>query len=348
MTKRYSFLNIGIVSLIGVIFLLSGCKKDDEENNGETEYYAPTVAINSVTMIGQKWATMRGVVKSNGLPTEARFEYGIDDTFGNVITTIPDSINETGFVDVYASITGLDPDTEYICRLVAENDEGIVYGEDTLFITLMDIDNYLSFDPLSTYETVADIEGNTYKTIQIGTQTWMAENLRTQKFKDGTDIEYIAEAASWKALETSAYSWYYTDTIVSGALYNWYAVNTGDLCPDGWSVPTDADWTELTDYLGGAATVGEALKESGSRHWLESNENNTNASGFTALPGGYRTLFGGFGNIGNTGYWWTSTENVTGTAFYRSMYFSYSNVDRGSSNVKSGFSVRCIKNPVTK
>jgi uncharacterized protein (TIGR02145 family) len=177
----------------------------------------------------------------------------------------------------------------------------------------------------------------------------MAENLRTLKLNDGTDIPYIANANEWYDLDTPAYSLINTDTSVYGALYNWYAVGSEKLCPEGWSVPGDQDWTTLTDYLGGQAEAGKFLRETGTRHWFATNNDVNNESGFTALPGGYRNHNGSFGNLGRSGYFWTSTiDPENETVFYRSLYYGYNNVDRGTASQRSGFSVRCIMNPVEK
>jgi uncharacterized protein (TIGR02145 family) len=199
-----------------------------------------------------------------------------------------------------------------------------------------------------TYGTLTDQDGNVYKTVVIGTQTWMAENLRTTKYNDGTSIANVTGATEWGNLTTGAYCNYNnsinTDTIATyGRLYNWYAVNTGKLAPEGWHVPTDADWSTLTNYLGGEGAAGGKLKETGITHWISPNTGATNETGFTALPGGIR--YGGytFDGIGHNGTWWSATEYDATNAWSRYMSFGYSDVLRDVSGKEVGFSVRCVR-----
>jgi uncharacterized protein (TIGR02145 family) len=194
--------------------------------------------------------------------------------------------------------------------------------------------------------SVTDIDGNVYNTVTIGTQVWMAENLRTTKYNDNTAIPNITDTTAWKALTTPAYCWYNNDASTYkanyGALYNWYTVNTGKLAPKGWHVPTDAEWTTLTTYLGGAAVAGGKLKETGTVHWID-NMYATNETGFTALPGGLRWEDGLFYNVGVIGKWWSATEFLTNNAWYRQMYSKDSDVERYGYFKRPGFSVRCVK-----
>lgn len=139
--------------------------------------------------------------------------------------------------------------------------------------------------------SVKDIDGNKYKTIKIGTQIWLSENLKTTTYNDGTAIPLVKNYDAWAELSTQAYCWYNNDSTnkeVYGALYNWYAVNTKKLCPEGWHVPSDEEWTELRTYLGDKGNAGLALKESGTSHWKSPNSDASNTTGFTGLPGGYR------------------------------------------------------------
>lgn len=203
------------------------------------------------------------------------------------------------------------------------------------------------FNPTIAYGTMTDIEGNTYKTVTIGTQTWMAENLRTTKYNDGTIIPHV-KGAEWGRATTGAYCNYNNtenkDTIVTfGRLYNWNTVNTGKLAPAGWHVPTDAEWTILTDYLGGLILAGGKLKENGMTHWSDPNLDATNVSGFTALPGGSRDHNGIFFHIGKHGLWWSATEKDAANAWYRYSSYNSSIVTRNDYLKQLGYSVRCIK-----
>jgi len=180
----------------------------------------------------------------------------------------------------------------------------------------------------------------------------MAENLKTTKFNDNTAIPLVADITAWAALSTPGYSWYNNDAATfkatNGALYNWYALDAAsnggkNVCPTGWHVPTDDEWTTFTTFLGGESVAGGKMKETGTAHWQSPNTGATNESGFTALPGGGRYFDGTFSSIGSIGCWWSSTELLTTSARGRYLYFNYSLVYRGSGSKQDGFSVRCIK-----
>ena len=196
--------------------------------------------------------------------------------------------------------------------------------------------------------TITDIDGNVYHTVTIGTQVWMVENLKTTRYNDGTEIPKVIDSADWNNLVTPAYCWMDHDSAVIkesyGALYNWYAVNSGKLCPEGWHVPTSAEWESLIDYLGGIDVAGGKLKESGLDHWAEPNEGATNISGFAALPGGCRVIMENyFLYFQFKGYWWTSSEEDTENAWWWSLDYAGTNVIGYFIAKQYGFSVRCIK-----
>ncbi len=203
-------------------------------------------------------------------------------------------------------------------------------------------------------QTIKDIEGNVYKTVTIGTQVWMAENLKTTKYNDGTAIPLVKDDKAWEALTTPAYCLYKNDAAAKktyGALYNWFTVNTNKLCPRGWHVPSDTEWRTLTIYLGGESVAGGKLKEKGTTHWESPNAGTTNETGFTALPGGFRNSNGTFeyssgSNIvffRSNGCWWSSTERYYFNAYYRRMYSTLNDLYSSLSVKQSGYSVRCMK-----
>jgi uncharacterized protein (TIGR02145 family) len=209
----------------------------------------------------------------------------------------------------------------------------------------------INFNPSITYDSMSDQDGNVYKIVTIGTQIWMAENLKTTKYNNGTLIHLETNNNGWYNLVTSGYCWYNNDIANKanyGALYNWYAVNTGKLCPTGWHVPSDSEWTTLITYLGGEAIAGGKLKESGITHWNSPNDGATNESGFTALPGGYRrkpVLDISFWSIGTIGLWWSSTEeNETNTWRWgignEDLFVTRYSV---SKSFGFGYSIRCAK-----
>jgi uncharacterized protein (TIGR02145 family) len=205
----------------------------------------------------------------------------------------------------------------------------------------------LNISPWKQYGRMTDQDGNTYKTIIIGTQTWMAENLKTTKLNDGTVIPFVPDTLSWSSLSIPACCWQNNDParkVTYGVLYNWFTVNTGKLCPSGWHVPGDAEWTVLTDYLGGVNIAGAKLKEAGLRHWNYPNTGATNESGFSALPGGIRLEEpdASFENLGEMGCWWT-TDSDESWASTRLMYDNGIRVQKFFYSKKNGLSVRCIR-----
>jgi uncharacterized protein (TIGR02145 family) len=201
-----------------------------------------------------------------------------------------------------------------------------------------------------------DIEGNIYKTTQIGTQIWMAQNLKVSKYRDGTDIQKMTGDFTDGDTIGRYYSYKGHSNYVSvfGCLYNYYSVvNRSNVCPSGWHIPSDADWTILENYLGGLSVAGGKLKEAGTSHWLSPNLAATNENGFTALPGSYTwsILTPTFSLISECGSWWGLLDNGFRA---RSIRFDGSNLDNSFESplneLTSGvigsryFSVRCIKN----
>jgi uncharacterized protein (TIGR02145 family) len=195
-------------------------------------------------------------------------------------------------------------------------------------------------------ETVRDIEGNEYKTVTIGSQVWMAENLKTTRYNDGTIIPMVTNYDSWASQTSPAYCWYNNDSTnkeAYGAMYNWYAVNTSKLCPKGWHVPADSEWLSLTTWFGDLRNVGNKLKEEGTVHWKNPNSGATNESGFTALPGGYRSYKGTFNWIRIAGYWWSATENPDSKIYFLQIRYKSGEVVRFYSEKANGFCVRCLQ-----
>ena len=198
-------------------------------------------------------------------------------------------------------------------------------------------------------DIVSDIDGNTYQTVQIGTQVWMAENLKVIKYNDGTEIPNI-DNTQWSNLTSGA--WCYYDNNVAnnakyGKLYNWYAVSkttngNKNVCPSGWHVPTYAEWMVLINYLGGRNVAKNKMQEVGTTSWSSSNTDATNTSLFTGLPGGYRT-YDVYRGIGWGGNWWSSTESNTDGAWCRYMGFGNYGVEAGVYSKYDGLSVRCLK-----
>lgn len=208
--------------------------------------------------------------------------------------------------------------------------------------------------------TLMDVERNIYKTIKIGEKTWMAENLKTTKYNNGNSIPYVTDNTEWSGLNTAGYCWFNNDISYSqiyGALYNWYAVETGNLCPVGWHVPTDDEWKELEMALG--MSIGDANSD-GYRGTNEGSKIGGNAdlwtngvlksntefgiSKFAARPAGYRIKNDGFfADIGTHTYWWSATEFNNDNAWSRGLYYNISSIHRTNSAKQVGNCIRCVK-----
>jgi uncharacterized protein (TIGR02145 family) len=249
--------------------------------------------------------------------------------------TISDNhtVDGVGTGSFVSSLTELSPGTTYYVRAYATNKVGTGYGNEVSFSTLL-----------------SDIEGNIYETVIIGTQIWMAENLKTTKYNDGTNILLVTLNSESANPPTPAYYWYDNDIVTYkndyGALYNWYSVNTGKLCPAGWHVPFLDEFNSLITSLGGMSVAGGKLKEAGTTHWESPNTGATNYTGFTALPGGFTHTVNddwGFSNIRIRGEWWSSTENSA--EFAERMFLdTWQNEAYIQSMVKIiGLSIRCLR-----
>lgn len=194
---------------------------------------------------------------------------------------------------------------------------------------------------------VTDVDGNVYNIVTIGTQVWMVENLKTTRYNNGSPIPLVTDNDQWKLLKSPGYCWPLNDAASYsspyGALYNWFAVNTGKLAPYGWHVPTAAELNTLIAFLGGQATAGGKMKESGTAHWRSPNTGASNLSGFTAVPGGYRWDTLGFRGITSYSYIWSSSLSNDNGAWGFGLYFDKEQVTSDKYYQPSGFNVRCIK-----
>ncbi|MGI6479784.1 MAG: FISUMP domain-containing protein [Salinivirgaceae bacterium] len=339
---------IFIFTLLVGLFLLfaNGCEKVEGDGINGNNMSIPTLSTTEITNITQTSANSGGSITSDG---------GSDVTARGVCwstnqtPTISDNITTDGTgVGMFSSIlTDLSPNTTYYVRAYATNSKGTGYGN-TLTFTTQEQDENSFTDPR---------DGNVYKFVTIGEQIWMAENLKY--------LPNVVGPETWSETEPYYYVYDYEGTDVTaakvtanyntyGVLYNWIAAVDGTtgsetnpsgiqgICPAGWHLPSDAEWTQLIDYLGGDWIAGDKLKEAGTTHWESPNEGATNESGFTALPGGY--YVNGFGAIGRFGNWWSATEDpTTNSAWYRDMRCFESSVYRSNVDRSWGMSVRCIK-----
>lgn len=215
-------------------------------------------------------------------------------------------------------------------------------GKDSIAVDLI---NSITFKTIG--NTISDADGNIYHTVIIGNQEWTVENLKSTKYYDGTPITKITTSnTAWSSTTNGAYCAFdnnESNVSIYGYLYNWHAVNTNKLAPltGGWRVPADADWQTLVDFLGGEESAAGKMKEIGTNYWFGANLDATNSSGFSGRPGGTRGSDGVFGNVGNYGYWWTSTEFET-IAWSRYLRYEYVSVYRGVSKTL-GLSVRLVR-----
>jgi uncharacterized protein (TIGR02145 family) len=290
----------------------------------------PDAMTESVSSLKINTVTLNGSVNPYYLSTIIAFEWGTSTSYGNTITAIQSPVTGSTSVNVSADLSGLTPGTTYHFRINATNELGTTTGDDMTFKTY----------------ALEDIDNNLYYSITIGTQTWMQENLKTTHYNDWTDIPLVTGNTEWKNLAAPAYCWYDNDEsrykTTYGALYNWYTVHTGKLCPSGWHVPTNGEWITLTNYLGGESIAGDKLKEAGTEHWGELNTG-TNVTGFTALPGGSRTDVGIYADIGLNSQWWSVSSILPSSSYSAILYYNSSNLSRGGTMNVSGLSVRCIK-----
>jgi uncharacterized protein (TIGR02145 family) len=193
---------------------------------------------------------------------------------------------------------------------------------------------------------IVDIDGNIYKTVKIGKQIWMAANLKATKYQNGDLIGTTTPATLDITSEVAPkYQWAYngdeSNVVTLGRLYTYYAItDSRGVCPAGWHIPSDQEWTTLTTYLGGSDIAGGKLKEAGTMHWFSPNVGATNETGFTAIPGGMRTFDGYFLHFAR---WWSATEAWTGVAYGRTINNSNTGVYSNLLDEKDGYSVRCLK-----
>ncbi|MCE1198574.1 MAG: hypothetical protein LWW85_06360 [Marinilabiliales bacterium] len=302
---------------------------------------APVVSTYSFTLsdVMATSATLIGTVADVGGPAinSRGFCWSTSDgpTLSNSNIT-----SGSGYGTFQSRITGLKPGTTYYYRAYATNSVGTSYGLVNKFTTQSDI---ITFNPNKTYGVASDIDGNLYKTIRIGPLTWFAENLHTKRYNDGTPIQNIPDNLAWVNATSGAYCYYDNDDSPSntfGALYNWYTVETGKLCPTGWRVPSKDEWSSLFSNV---SNVTWQLMEAGHSHWISSAAAGDNQSGFTLLPGGYRWTDGQYINISYYGEFWSSTLYDNGDAYSYAQYYSKITFDLPAWPLICGMSIRCVK-----
>ncbi|MGS2727458.1 FISUMP domain-containing protein [Psychroserpens sp. BH13MA-6] len=193
-------------------------------------------------------------------------------------------------------------------------------------------------------DTITDVDGHVYTTVAIGSDCWIQQNLNTASYNDGTAIPNVTDQTDWTQLETGAWAYYDNDVVTGqlhGKLYNWYAIENGNLCPEGWHVPTAGEYNQLVSSLGGSAIAGEKMKTT--MGWNNSPDNATNSSGLSVLPSGNRDYFGGFLGLGENVWFFTASEDTNDPE--RALWLkvtSESNTDTGTALKKDGLPCRCV------
>ena len=323
-------------------FSLTNCSQEDSKDSKDSVF--DVTGLFNIRIITHTSASIAGSILSDG-------GYKISNRGICWSTTQNPTIKDTLMLIAgdtgrfVCKITRLKPRTKYFVRPYVINTIGTFYGKESEF---------------TTQDTISDIDGNVYHTVKIGDQIWMVENLKTTKYSDGTSIPRVTSRNTWANKTTGAfcdynfgnyYAWSIDYDLIYGHLYNWYSVvDSRKLAPIGWHVPSDAEWTKLTEYLGGDSIAGAKLKASSSVFWWSRIKNtdfeqapDTNESGFSALPGG--GLFDNdlFLDIVERGFWWTTTENSNTLAWIRGLQSEEIGVGRGDALKYYGLSVRCIK-----
>jgi len=328
-----------IMALLIVCILLVSCNTGSPSKNS---YDVPTVITAAVANITAASALCGGdVTDDGGKPvTERGVQWQEDINPAPNYFRTSDGAGSGAFT---STITGLTEGVTYSVRAYATNSEGTGYGNTISFT---------AFDP------VTDIDGNVYHIVKIGNQFWLAENLKTTRYRNGDQVPEVTGESAWNVLGTGAYCSYQNSTANAadyGYLYNWFAAaDARGLAPEGWHIPTDAEWRTLELALGmtteqangidwRGTDEGGKLKEEGSTHWSGTNTGATNETGFTALPGGARDADGSFTNIGYEGLFWTSSAANASNGWYRVLQAQYATIGRGVTLKKKGFSVRCIR-----
>jgi uncharacterized protein (TIGR02145 family) len=258
---------------------------------------------------------------------------------GYTVTTNPGNISVSGTTSPI-NVTGLTNGTAYTFIVVATNSVGNSAASTASTV--------VTPNACST-STITDIDGNTYPTVSIGNQCWMSENLKTSRYRNGGLIPNVTDNTAWSNSTTGAWSYYNNDVsnnAIYGKLYKWYTTLGDTLCPTGWGVPTDAEWTTLTTYLGGESVAGGKMKSTGTDYWNSPNIGATNESGFSGLPGGWRYNDGRFFDIRRGAFFWSATELDNSNAWNRYLDNGWGNVDKnygGLTNKSFGASFRCLR-----
>ena len=312
-----------LAALLMLIVFLSACNKKESA----VVITVPVLSTTEVSSLTQTTCKSGGTITSDGgAAISAR---GVCwSTSPNPTISDRKTSDGTGTGTFTSSIAGINADSTYYVRAYATNAAGTAYGN--IVASLL-----------------TDLDGNVYHKVKIGTQTWMVENLRTTRYRTGEGITNNKSNLAWNNATYGAWCDYNNDSLNEkkyGKLYNWIAISDSrNIAPVGWHVATNADWATLVAYLGGEGVAGGKLKEVGLANWIIQNVGATNEYQFTALPGGQRSAAGSFGGIGESGFWWTSTENNSSDAHFWYINNINTTAHKDYDNKLYGRSVRCVK-----
>jgi uncharacterized protein (TIGR02145 family) len=330
--KRKSVYTIAAISAICLVFAL-GCTKTENQKTPEEQDTTdvPVLSTTVVTGITITTAVSGGTITSDGGAAVTARGVCWSSTNPNPKVADNKTNDGTGSGSFISHLEGLPESTHCYASAYATNSKGTAYG-----VTIM-------FTTKGSTGAVSDIDGNSYATIPIGTQVWMAENLKVVHYRNGDAIPNVTDANAWNNLSTGAYCWYnnnLTNKNIYGGLYNWYSItDSRGIAPPGWHVPTQIEWQTLVNFLGNDTQAGGQMKEAGTAHWLSPNTGATNESGFTALPGGSQS----FTDLHYIGNWWSVTEYDLTSADILYIGYNGAGTSGGSSQKTCGFSVRCVR-----
>ncbi len=344
MKNNLNLLRISVLLISSITVFATSCKKNKTEE---------AVASSLVLVSGE------GQTAIWNNPLSNKIEVIVNDQNGNAFSgiTVNFSVTEGSVSSVTTNAYG---------RSNATWTLGSSVGTQTLTVTAFKTDGttHLNGSPLTVNATAAnmtvtDYDNNEYQTVKIGNKIWMAENLKVTNYSDGTAIPNITDNALWTSLgdnNTHKAYCFYDNNVDSeyGALYTWAGAMNGansdisnpstvqGVCPVGWHLPSDSEWNEMVNYLGGITIAGGKLKEEGTIHWSSPNEGATNETGFTGLPGGARNQTGGFEGETSMGLWWSSTESTNTFAVLHLLRVTNTQVPYIGINKSNGISVRCV------
>ena len=317
--------------LISCITAVSACKKKSDDTPAAGP--VPVLITSGFSNILLTTAKCTGNITSDGGTFVAKRGFCWSHTNQNPSIQDDTVIAGNGAGIFSATLNNLKGQSVFYVRAFATNSSGTGYGS---ILTLTTLDS-----------TISDIDNNHYRIVQIGTQVWMAENLKTTKYRNGNTLPNVYDATEWSQRTAGAYCEYDNSSAnanVYGILYNWYAVSDSrNIAPVGWHVPSHDEFTVLLTYLGGKDVAGGKLKEAGTTHWDSPNTGATNETGFTALAGGYRSETGLFGGKGGGTTCWLSTDYGNSNAWFMQLTYNNPMFLNSVLYIKAGASLRCVR-----